>query len=264
MSYLDEILEVDSKAHPRGDRRGCGCSKCRSKRGAHPINCSCPACRSQRGELDQEGLTDWLRSKYDSVTSTLKRAFSCSVLDLTASAKPKSNAINRARTPRDLKKIDAVVLHQMAFSRGSNLNKYLRVTSHYIIMPDGKVGQLHPDTTYLNASNSLNRRSVAIEFAGNFPNTRGRCWNASKFGCHTLTKPQIDAGRCLLAELKRKLPSMKFVFAHRQSRSMKSNDPGPDIWRNVAEWGIAKLGYDPASRTHKEPSSGQPIPAAWL
>ena len=64
--------------------------------------------------------------------------------------------------------VDAVMLHQMGFSRGSDLHRYLNVTAHFVVMPDGSVGQLHPLSARLPASNGFNSRSVAIEFAGNF------------------------------------------------------------------------------------------------
>lgn len=189
----------------------------------------------------------------------------CYISNLIAQAKPKSNAINRARTPRNLNKINAVVLHQMAFNRNNDLHKYLRVTAHYIVMQDGKIGQLHPNTTYLQASNGFNRRSVAIEFAGNFPNMKGRWWkpkSKSKWSQNQVTQAQVLAGRCLLAHLKKTLPNLQYVYAHRQSSWSRINDPGPDLWHDVGEYAINRLGYDPAGKNHVN-GSGNPIPIEW-
>lgn len=180
-------------------------------------------------------------------------------------AKPKPGSINRSKTPRKLAQIDAVVLHQMAFSRGTDLRKYLKVGVHYIVMSDGKIGQLHPHSTYLNASNGFNRRSVAIEFAGNFPDINGRYWkpkDKQKWMRNIVTQDQINAGRYLLAQLKKKLPNLRFVYAHRQSSWSRTNDPGPDLWRGVGEYAIRKLGYDPDSREHIS-GTGKAIPAGW-
>ena len=180
-------------------------------------------------------------------------------------AKPKPGSVNRSKTPRKLAQINAVVLHQMAFSRGTDFRKYLKVGVHYIIMSDGKIGQLHPHTTYLNASNGFNRRSVAIEFAGNFPDINGRYWkpkDKQKWMRNIVTQDQINAGRYLLAQLKKKLPNLRFVYAHRQSSWSRTNDPGPDIWRGVGEYAIRKLGYDPDSREHIS-GTGKAIPAEW-
>ncbi len=188
-------------------------------------------------------------------------AFTCWIEDLQSKAKPQPGSMSK--NPRSIALVDSVVLHQMAFSRGSDLNKYLKVRVHYIIMPDGKIGQLYPDTALLWASNGFNKRSVAIEFAGNFPNTKGKCYLPNKFGCHQLTDAQVQAGRCLLAALKNKLPNMRYVFAHRQSNINRANDPGPDIWYQVGEWAIKNLGYHPDSRKIKT-GSGQPIPEEWM
>jgi hypothetical protein len=62
----------------------------------------------------------------------------------------------KRKSVRDIKKVYALVLHQMAFSRGSNPAKYDTVTAHYAILPDGKILQLHPNTAYLWASNGFN------------------------------------------------------------------------------------------------------------
>lgn len=188
-----------------------------------------------------------------------------SIVDLKDEAEPKAGAINHARTPRKLAQIDSVVLHQMAFSRGKDLRKYLKVTAHYIIMADGKIGHLHNHKTYLNASNGFNRRSIAIEFAGNFPDIYGRYWkprSKSKWMRNVVTQSQINAGRYLLKQLKKQLPNIRFVYAHRQSNGIKSNDPGPDIWRGVGEYAIRKLGFDADSRDQVL-GTGKAIPVEW-
>ncbi len=186
--------------------------------------------------------------------------------DLRDEAQPKAGAINKSRTPRKASQIDSVVLHQMAFSRGADLRKYLKVTAHYIIMRDGQIGQLYNRSTYLNASNGFNRRSIAIEFAGNFPDINGRYWkprSKSSWMKNVVTQKQINAGRFLLKYLKKKTPNIRFVYSHRQSSGLKSNDPGPDIWRGVGEYAIRKLGYDADSRDHVI-GTGKSIPNSWI
>ena len=170
---------------------------------------------------------------------------------------PKSK---RIRT-RDPKTVYALVLHQMAFSRGSDPGKYDKVGAHYAILPDGKTLQLHPVSAYLYASNGFNKGSVAVEFAGNFPNTKGKCWQSAKFGCHTLTQAQIDAGRYLVRHLIRTV-GLTHILAHRQSSGTRENDPGPDIWRQVGQWGVDTLGLKDGGPGFKV-GSGNPIPEAW-
>lgn len=225
----------------------------------HEIGCGCQKCQQESHEHDY-----LIPPIFNTVShgGSFSSNLVCKIEDLTPLAKPKSGAVNRSRTPRNIHDLDKVVLHQMAFSRGSDLNRYLGVTAHYIVMPDGKIGQLHPDSTYLNASDGFNSKSVAIEFAGNFPSTRGKCWRPETFGCHTLSNAQIQSGKCLLATLKRNLPNLKYVVGHLQSSASRSNDPGPDIWRQIGEWAISNLGYSPESRNIKT-GGGKVVPNAW-
>lgn len=162
---------------------------------------------------------------------------------------------------RDPRSVYAVVLHQMAFSRGSDPTRYDRVGSHYAVLPDGTLLQLHPISAYLHASNGFNARSVAVEFAGNFPSTRGRCWQAARYGCHTLTPAQVASGRALLRYLARR-HGVTHVLAHRQSSGTRENDPGPDIWSQVGQWGIETLGLKDGGPGFFI-GSGNPIPEAW-
>jgi N-acetyl-anhydromuramyl-L-alanine amidase AmpD len=167
---------------------------------------------------------------------------------------------------RDPKTVDALVLHQMAFSRGSDPTRYDKVTAHYAILPDGKIIQLHPISAYLNASNGFNSKSVAVEFAGNFPNIKGKCWEAKKYGCHALTQAQIEAGRKLIKHLI-KTNGLTHVLAHRQSSGTRENDPGPDIWYNVGQWAVDNLGLKDGGPgfwiKNKVGPDGKPIPGEW-
>ncbi|HEX6041289.1 peptidoglycan recognition family protein [Longimicrobium sp.] len=164
---------------------------------------------------------------------------------------------------KSLKRTDfkALVLHQMGFSRGDNPARYDDVTAHYAITPNGTILQLHPDAAYLFASNRFNRFSVAVEFAGNFPNRKGSCWKPQKHGCHTVTPRQISAGRCLVRHLVAKL-GITQVLAHRQSSAMRENDPGPDLWLNVGQWAVDNLGLSDGGPGYKI-DDGKPIPPDW-
>jgi hypothetical protein len=168
---------------------------------------------------------------------------------------------DKRKGTRPVSGVDALVLHQMAFSRGNDLKRYDSVTAHFVITPDGKIAQLHPVTAKLWASNGFNSRSVAVEFAGNFPSTSGKCWNAAKFGCHKVTPAQIAAGRKLVGHLKKTI-GITHIFAHRQSSASRANDPGPDVWCGVGEWAIRRAGLTDGGPTYKI-DSGNPIPAAW-
>lgn len=158
------------------------------------------------------------------------------------------------------KPVDAVVLHQMGLSRGNDLRRYLQVTSHFVILPDGTVAQLHPMSAQLLASHDFNHRSVAIEFAGNLRSTRGQWWRPETYGRDTLTAAQVESGRKLLRELGKH--GVRFVYAHRQSFIERGNDPGPEIWASVGQWAVDTLGMSDGGPGFVV-GSGQPIPDEW-
>lgn len=168
---------------------------------------------------------------------------------------------SRRKGQRPVSQVYALVLHQMAFSRGNDPRKYDRVNSHFIILPNGRIIQLHPISAYLWASNGFNRRSVAVEFAGNFPSVRGRCYKPEKFGCHRVTTEQIQAGRYLIRYLQKKI-GLTHVLTHRQSSAQRQNDPGPDLWYHVGQWAIDHLGMHDGGPGFKI-GSGNPIPDSW-
>ena len=168
--------------------------------------------------------------------------------------------------PRDASQIDGVTLHQMGFSRGSDPKRYDKVTAHYVVLPDGAVYQLHDHTERLPASSSLNGRTIAIEFAGNFPSRAGSTdpkafWSGSKFGMDQLTPEQVLAGRALLAHLQ-KTAGVRNVFAHRQGGAKRENDPGPDVWREIAGWAVQTQGMGWGGPGWSI-GNGKPIPDAW-
>ena len=156
--------------------------------------------------------------------------------------------------------LDAVVLHQMSFSRGNDLTRYRKVTAHFVIAPNGVVGQLHPVKARLSSSNGFNGRSVAIEFAGNLRSVNGNWWSPETHGRDTLTEAQVIAGRKLLKILRR--AGIRYVFAHRQSSASRGNDPGPEIWSSVGQWAIDKLGMSDGGPGYSI-EHGNPIPDEW-
>ena len=167
----------------------------------------------------------------------------------------------RKRRPARPGRPYALVLHQMAFSRGSDPARYNKVNSHFAILPDGTVLQLHPVSAMLYASNGFNPGSVAVEFAGNLPSVRGRCWSPATHGCHRLTTEQITAGRSLVDHLIRTI-GLTHVLAHRQSSGTRENDPGPDVWYHVGQWAVERRGTKDGGPGFKV-GSGLPIMPAW-
>ncbi len=167
---------------------------------------------------------------------------------------------NRIKT-RAADTVYALVLHQTGFSRGNNPEKYRKVKAHYVIMPDGRILQHHPVEAYLYASNGFNRRSVAVEFVGNLPNTNGNRYKPEKFGADDLTQAQIGAGQHLVKHLIDRI-GLTHVLAHRQATAQRQNCPGPDIWYTVGQWGVREHGLGDGGPGFTI-DSGKPIPDLW-
>lgn len=183
---------------------------------------------------------------------------SAGIIDLTGQA---DKSVRQGA--RDLTKVKALVLHQMAccFQRKDPLKGYLRLKAHFAILPDGKILQIHPVAQLIWASNGFNNGSVAVEFAGNFPNTKGKWWEGAKFGRNQVTPAQIEAGRRLIRHLVSTI-GLRTVLAHRQSSATRENDPGPDIWHHVGQWAVENLGLKDGGPGFKV-GGGNPIPDLW-
>jgi hypothetical protein len=175
--------------------------------------------------------------------------------DLTGSANPA-----RRISQRDASDVDSLVLHQMGFDRGDSPLSYLNVAAHYVILRGGAIGQLHNHSEYLNSSNGLNARSVAVEFAGNMPSARGRYYSPERFGRHRVTPQQVASGRFLVRHLRDTI-GITHVFAHRQATNGHTNCCGPDVWFNIGQWavtiGLSDGGYGFTI------GPGKTIPHSW-
>jgi hypothetical protein len=180
------------------------------------------------------------------------------IVDLTAKTPPAYRIKNRKSV-----RIDTVVLHQTSFSRGNLPELYLSVHAHFVVMPDGRILQLHPVEKYLVASSAFNEDAISVEFVGNFPDERGHYWRGDQYGRHTLSPDQIDGGRDLVRYLNETY-NIGFVFAHRQGEKENSrgNCPGPDIWFNIGEWAVRELDMSDGGKGYTE-GYGSPIPDSW-
>lgn len=182
----------------------------------------------------------------------------CKIIDLTAQAER-----SHRKATRDPKSVYALVLHQMAccFRRRDPLRSYLGIKAHFAILPEGQILQLHPVSALLWASHGFNSKSVAVEFAGNFPNVKGGWWKGETYGRNRPTAAQLEAGRCLIRHLVRTM-GLRVVLAHRQSSNMRENDPGPEVWYHVGQWAVDTLGLSDGGPGFKI-GSGKPILDAW-
>ncbi len=252
--------------------------------GTRPCNCGCTKCRQDEAELSFETDVAGIDAEYG-------------IEDFTKQANPKKCSSNAGfacrRGTRPLSQVNAIVLHQTAGNLNNDPTAYFSVGAHYVVMPNGRILKLYPETDLIQHANSFNGRSVGIEFAGNFPDIeRKQCWwdcapkqngkcvkgvskpiykkvghtvksgNVVVRGCLYPTQEQMEAGRRLVTAITEKVPSIRHILAHRQSSGLRGNDPGPEIWYNVGEWAVQQLGLGSGGATFKE-EGGSPIPASW-
>ncbi len=175
----------------------------------------------------------------------------------------RSPASYRLRT-RKLSEIRAVILHQTGFEWRESNPSWVKVRAHFVVHRSGRVSQLHPITArMLRGSGHANAWAVSIEHEGNYPLLyRGDepvYWKPEKFGRSVLADApeQIQAARDLLVYLNEQVPGIQ-VGTHRQLDKGKSGCAGPDLWREVGQYGVDVLGM-PEMPTNR----GRDIPADW-
>ena len=174
--------------------------------------------------------------------------------------------IDASKTPRNLSDITGITIHQMAFE-AADAARCRRVRAHYCVLQDGSVIKNYEHNVYVKASNALSGGTIAIEFSGNFRSERGRWWAPSTHGRTRLTEQQVLAGRWLLRHLKRRLPNIRTVYAHKQANGPKPCC-GPDVWYHIGQWAISILHWP--DETHKtwdhyrlRSKDGVTVPQAW-
>lgn len=166
--------------------------------------------------------------------------------------------------------IDTIVLHQTACLLPTTAS--WRPVPIHIGIPRssgylGKFFVLHPLTAYLYHANSLNSRSIGLEFEGNFTGLEGdkNTWWSPGGGPHRLEQGQIEGGRASIDWIVREAMAgggrIKRICAHRQSSSSRRGDPGEEIWKAIGLWAI---------QTHKlsdggdfKVGTGAPLPDQW-
>ena len=147
LEFEAEPFEAETSASPKS-RCGCGSTELESEFGVGDIVGAAAKAATAIGRATA-GLV----------------AGGSRIIDLTAKA---DKSVRKGT--RDPRTVTALVLHQMACcsSRKDPLNSYLKINSHYTILRDGRILQMHPISSLLWASNGFNQRSVAVEFAGIF------------------------------------------------------------------------------------------------
>jgi hypothetical protein len=145
--------------------------------------------------------------------------------------------------PRRIPEIKAIVLHQTGFEWAEKNAMWSRVRAHFVIHRSGLVSQLHPITSRMRfGCGHGNAWAINIECEGNYPlayrGERPVRWKPEKFGTSVLEEApaQVEAARSLIVWLSGQVPGLR-VGAHRQLEEEKSGCCGPDLWREVGQYG---------------------------
>ena len=194
----------------------------------------------------------------------LDESFTKSIVDLRHKSPKKER-----RKKRDLSEVVGVALHQTSVQRSSRATArraHLTV-AHVLVSQDGYVFWIHPFEAYLYAADHLNAFTVSVELMGNFQGEPGGRWYKPKrFGEGHPTPIQIHRTRQTLLWLTTVIPSLCWLWAHRQSRVKpkvaKELDPGWEVWQTVSGW--AERSGVLETQPWRTWGTGLPIPHSWV
>jgi len=166
--------------------------------------------------------------------------------------------------PRLRSEIRAEVLHQTGFEWRVGNPMWARVRAHFVVHRSGLVTQLHAITDRMRyGCGPFNAHAINVEHEGNYPldyvDGVPVYWRPEKYGRSVLADApaQVEAGRQLLAWLAEQVPGM-MVGCHRQVEIEKSGCCGPDLWREIGQYGVDVLDLPELPR-----AGGRDIPDAW-
>lgn len=158
--------------------------------------------------------------------------------------------VRRSRTSRNPRIISTVILHQTAVAGVRSLppvgtdhdiaseHVFDHMIAHFVVCADGALVYTHDVEHILNDAGG--RYGIDIEFEGDFGND-------PEPAEPRLGMAAIQAGRRLLLWLDGYLPSLSHIHPHGQVQRGAGGKLhsccGPDIWMNVGEWAVRRLGW---------------------
>lgn len=169
-------------------------------------------------------------------------------------------------TPRDMKKVDTIVLHQTAGIMSGVEEDYLDYSAHIAILRDGRILYINDLSFQTWHGHGFNSESIGIEIEGHFAGIEGdpkTIWDNRK--THDLKPEQVDAARNAITwAILNVVPiggTFKKIVAHRQSSNERDSDPGSLIWRSIGLWAQTELKLE--NQWWGTVGSGTPLPRAW-
>lgn len=168
------------------------------------------------------------------------------------------------RSPAD---VDSIVLHQTGCKMPTSAAGWSRLNAHIGITSEGLVVFANGFLDWIWHAQGLSQRSIGVEVAGNFQglvNDPKTLWKGG--GPAATLTPEMIAGAEVAAQLisdecERLGITIRYIFAHRQSKDTRTADPGQDIWQRIAIPWEEEFGAD--IDTEFCCGSGKPIPREW-
>lgn len=219
--------------------------------------------------------------------------FFASFVDLTAVSNVLDEKGRRrrklVRRPAECKRL---VWHQTSFrwepyrelKAAGEYTGHHKINAHACFDTDGTILLIHPLFSYLWTANAFNPSCLSFEIMGNFEGQlgKGNWYKPDKFGRHRPTAIQLIRARQMTAwlcapdfgpgddELPKPLrewrlacqtegAELKWVNPHRGATDDRDNDPGSEVWGQVAQWSIAEglVAEGPLA------GKGRPTPPEW-
>lgn len=174
---------------------------------------------------------------------------------------------------RSWAKTTGICLHQTACVLGERPARWDTVGCHVGITRNGKIIWLHDFDRVVAHGNGWNAQTVGIEIDGLFAGVEGNAstvWNdpdtATQEVAMQLTAEQViaarDAIRWIHHEVAKNGGKLTALVAHRQSSKSRRNDPGSEVWEQIALPMQNELGLSDGGAGFKI-DDGRPIPEAW-
>lgn len=169
---------------------------------------------------------------------------------------------------RALKDVTGVCLHQTACLLGERPERWDTVGAHFGVTRSGKVIWLHGEDRLVMHGNGWNAKTIGIEIDGLYAGVEGdpsTVWDdpstPSRERGMTVTPEAMSAARELVRWLCTRNTGIKVLVAHRQSSKDRRNDPGSEIWRQVALPLHAELGLSDGGVGFE--IGGYAVPESW-
>ena len=164
--------------------------------------------------------------------------------------------------------IDAIVLHQTGCAMPVDPSKWARLNAHIGVTSTGAVVYCNDILDWIWHAQGLSRRSIGVEIAGNYPGIEGKpgtLWTGG--GSAAVLTAEMIAGAMIAAQLisdqcNENGIEIKKIFAHRQSKNTRANDPGEAIWKKIGKPWQQFFDVEPTDSYFC--GSGMRIPPQWI